>query len=236
MFSATFTRKEFGTRPHHPSQYHGHRRRAQAIERRPSPVTGESDGSAAIADQSPVAHCKIYTARPRVPRDSCQPAKGVSPAGDVWSLRHDAGRNPLRGICPRATRRSGETISRCRPTCPSPSWISCVTRSLVPKPEGRWTVTQIAARLEDRAPVPPQVRTSPRPAQPASRPQVPRPPSGPVTLTVTLFPSRSACFWPQFCSRQNYSGAIPRSPRSPRLPPLHSKSRPRKQYRNRKDP
>lgn len=129
---------------------------------------GESDGSAAIADQSPVAHANLYDPPESAP-GFVPSAKGASPAGDVWSLGMTMVEVLTRNLPVSDAAGQGNDLPL-PAELPEP-FLDIARHSLVPKPEDRWTVAQIAARLENRAPVPPQVRTSPRPAQPASRPQ-----------------------------------------------------------------
>jgi TonB family protein len=129
---------------------------------------GESDGSSAIADQSPVAHANIYDPPESSPGFVPQ-AKGVSPAGDVWSLGMTLVEVLTRNLPVSDAAGQGNDLPL-PAELPGP-FLDIARHSLARKPEDRWTVAQIAARLENRTPVPPQVRTSPRPAQPASRPQ-----------------------------------------------------------------
>ena len=177
---------------------------------------GESDGSSAIGDKSNVAHASLYDPPESAP-GFVPPAKGASPAGDVWSLGMTLVEVLTRNLPSRDAAGQGNDLPL-PADLPEP-FLDIVRHTLVQNPEDRWTVTQIAARLEDRAPASqvsapvPEVRTPPRVAQPASRPQA-APAKRTHTLTVTVFPSPWAfCFWPQFCSRQSYSGALPKSPR-----------------------
>jgi TonB family protein len=128
---------------------------------------GESDGSSAIADQSPVAHANLYGPPESAP-GFVPLAKSVSPAGDVWSLGVTLVEVLTRNLPARDAAGQGDDLPL-PAELPEP-FLDIARHSLVPKPEDRWTVAQIAARLENRATAP-QVRTPPRPAQPASRPQ-----------------------------------------------------------------
>ncbi len=129
---------------------------------------GESDGSSAIAAQSPVARANLYGPPESAP-GFIPPAKGVSPAGDVWSLGMTLVEVLTRNLPVSDAAGQGNDLPL-PADLPEP-FLDIARHSLVRKPEDRWTVAQIAARLENRAPVQPEVRTLPRPAQPASRPQ-----------------------------------------------------------------
>ena len=121
---------------------------------------GESSGS------TPEAHVDAYNP-PESSPGFIPPAKGVSPSGDVWSL----GMTLVEVLTQKLPASNAAAKGSDLPLpaeLPEP-FLDIARHSLVPKPEDRWTVAQIAARLESRAPVP-QVRTPPRPAQPA-RPQ-----------------------------------------------------------------
>ncbi len=128
---------------------------------------GESAGS------TPDAHVDAYDPPECVP-GFVPPAKGVSPAGDVWSLGMTLVEVLTQHLPARDAARQGNDLPL-PAELPDP-FLDIVRHSLVQKPEDRWTVTQIAARLENRAPAPQvsapasEVRTPPRPAQPA-RPQ-----------------------------------------------------------------
>ena len=128
---------------------------------------GELDGSSAIADQSPVAHANLYDPPESAP-GFVPPAKGASPAGDVWSLGMTLVEVLTRNLPVSDAAGRGNDLPL-PAELPEP-FLDIARHSLVRKREERWTVAQIAARLENRAPAP-QVRTLPRPTQPASRPQ-----------------------------------------------------------------
>jgi TonB family protein len=134
---------------------------------------GESAGSSAIADQSTVVHRDRYDPPESAP-GFVPPAKGVSPAGDVWSLGL-ALVEVLTQHLP-ALDAAGQGSDLPLPAELPEPFLDIARHSLLQKPEDRWTVAQIAARLENRVPAPqvgapvPEVRTPVRPAQPA-RPQ-----------------------------------------------------------------
>ncbi len=128
---------------------------------------GESDGSSAIADQSPVAHANLYDPPESAP-GFVPPANGVAPACDVWSLGMTLVEVLTRNLPVSDAAGQGNDLPL-PAELPEP-FLDIARHSLVRRPEDRWTVAQIAARLENRAPVP-QVRTPSRPVQRASRPQ-----------------------------------------------------------------
>ena len=128
---------------------------------------GESGRSSAIADQSPLAHGNLYGPPESAP-GFVPPATGVSPAGDVWSLGMTLVEVLTRNLPVNDAAGQGNDLPL-PADLPEP-FLDIARHSLVRRPEDRWTAAQIAARLENRAPAP-QVRTLPRPAQPASRPQ-----------------------------------------------------------------
>jgi eukaryotic-like serine/threonine-protein kinase len=129
---------------------------------------GESAGS------TPDAHVDAYGPPESAP-GFVPPAKGVSPAGDVWSL----GMTLVEVLTQHlpASDAAGQGNDLPLPAELPEPFLDIARHSLAQKPEDRWTVTQIAARLENRAPAPqlgapaPDVRTPPRPAQQPPRPQ-----------------------------------------------------------------
>jgi TonB family protein len=133
---------------------------------------GESDGTSAIGDKSHLAHASLYDPPESAP-GFVPPGKGASPAGDVWSLGITLVEVLTRNLPSRDTAGQGNDLPLSA-DLPEP-FLDIARHSLVRDPEDRWTVTQIAARLENQAPASqvsaPEVRTPPRPVQPASRPQ-----------------------------------------------------------------
>jgi TonB family protein len=100
-----------------------------------------------------------------------------SPAGDVWSLGMTLVETLTQNL---PVVRTAEQLDPLIPeTLPEP-FLDIVRHCLVRHPEGRWTVAQIAARLEGRVPVP-QVRTVPPQARtPLLAPQAIGPSSRPI--------------------------------------------------------
>jgi TonB family protein len=96
------------------------------------------------------------------------PAKGVSPAGDVWSLGITLVEVLTQRLPARDAAEQGND-PQLPPELPEP-FLDITRHCLRRNPEDRWTLSQIAARLENLSPVR-QVRTPARPAQPADRPQ-----------------------------------------------------------------
>lgn len=125
---------------------------------------GESAGS------TPEAHANPYGPPESAP-GFVPSAKGVSPAGDVWSLGMTLVEVLTRNVPARDAAGQGNDLPL-PVELPEP-FLDIARHALVPKPEDRWTVAQIAIRLEDRAPAPQvsapaaEVRTPARPAQPA---------------------------------------------------------------------
>ena len=106
---------------------------------------GESAGS------TPDAHVDAYDPPESAP-GFVPPAKGVSPAGDVWSLGMTLVEVLTRHLPARDAAGQGNDLPL-PAELPEP-FLDIARHSLVQKPEDRWTVTQIAARLENRAPAP----------------------------------------------------------------------------------
>jgi len=135
---------------------------------------GESAGSSAISSQSPVADANLYDPPENAP-GFVPPGKGASPAGDVWSLGMTLVEVLTQHLPARDAAGQGNDLPL-PAELPEP-FLDIARHSLVQKPEDRWTVTQIVARLANRASTPqvsapaPEVRTPVRSAQPASRPQ-----------------------------------------------------------------
>ena len=139
---------------------------------------GESAGS------TPVAHVDAYDPPESAP--GFPPGKGVSPAGDVWSLGMTLVEVLTQHLPARDAAGQGNDLPL--PAGLPEPFLDIARHSLVQKSEDRWTVAQIAARLENRAPAShvsapvPEVRTPPRPAQqpprlqaaPAQRPHANR--------------------------------------------------------------
>ena len=150
---------------------------------------GESAGG------TPHAHVDAYGPPESAP-GFVPPANGVSPAGDVWSLGTTLVEVLTQHLPANDAAGQGNDLSL--PAELPETFLDIARHSLVQKPEDRWTVPQIAARLENRAPAAqvsapvPEVRSPLRPAQPA-RPQsepVPRPNANryavPVAVGVVL--------------------------------------------------
>ncbi len=118
------------------------------------------------ADSTPDAHVDAYDPPESAP-GFVPPAKGVSPAGDVWSL----GMTLVEVLTQHLPASDAAGQGKDLPAGLPEPFLDIARHSLAQKPEDRWTVAQIAARLENRAPAPlasapvPEARTSPRPAQ-----------------------------------------------------------------------
>ena len=123
--------------------------------------TGESAGI------RPGAHVDAYGPPESLPGFS-PPAKGVSPAGDVWSLGITLAEVLTQRLPARDEAGQGND-PQLPAELPEPFLDiarHCLRRNL----EDRWTLSQIAARLENLSPVR-EIRTPARPAQPIARPQ-----------------------------------------------------------------
>jgi TonB family protein len=105
-------------------------------------------------------------------------AETMSPAGDIWSLGMTLVETLTQNL---PVARTAEQQDPLLPqTLPEP-FLDIARHCLLRHPQGRWTVAQIAARLEGRAPAPqarttlPRARTPVRAPQPIARPS--RPPA-----------------------------------------------------------
>jgi TonB family protein len=102
----------------------------------------------------------------------------MSPAGDVWSLGMTLVETLTQNL---PVARTVEQQDPLLPQTLTEPFLDIARHCLLRHPQGRWTVAQIAARLEGCAPVPqvrtmpPQARTPVRPPQPFARPS--RPPA-----------------------------------------------------------
>jgi TonB family protein len=111
----------------------------------------------------------------------------VSPAGDVWSLGMTLVETMTQNL-PAA--RTAEQPGLLIPLSLQEPFLDIARHCLLLQPQGRWTVDQIAARLEGRAPVPqtqsipPAVRTPLSATQPTPRPS--RPPAKRRSNTVPI--------------------------------------------------
>jgi TonB family protein len=141
---------------------------------------GESAGN------TPGAHVDAYGPPESLPGFS-PPAKGVSPAGDVWSLGITLVEVLTQRLPARDEAEQGND-PQLPPDLPEP-FLDIARHSLLRNPEDRWTFIQIAARLENLNPLR-QVRTPARPARPASPPQAMpvkrRPYAIPIAIGVLL--------------------------------------------------
>jgi TonB family protein len=104
----------------------------------------------------------------------------ISPAGDVWSLGMTLVETLTQNL---PVVRTAEKQDPLLPQSLQDPFLDIARHCLHRQPHGRWTVSQIAARLEDRAPMP-QART-PLPApQPIA--QLPRPAAKRRSYTVPI--------------------------------------------------
>src|SRR6266853_2581621 len=121
-------------------------------------------------------------------------SKALSPASDVWSLGMTLVETLTQNLPAARTAKQQELLVP--PTLPEP-FLDIARHCLVRDPQERWTVVQIAARLQERTPAPQvrapllQPRAPARPPQPKamrlSRPPVKRHGYGiPVTAGVVL--------------------------------------------------
>jgi len=96
----------------------------------------------------------------------------MSPAGDVWSLGMTLVETLTQNL---PDFRTGEQQDLLLPQSLQEPFLDIAKHCLLLQPQNRWTVTQIAARLEGRVPIrqtqsiPPNVRTPLPPAQPIAR-------------------------------------------------------------------
>jgi TonB family protein len=97
-------------------------------------------------------------------------AESISPAGDVWSLGMALIETLTQNLPD--VRAAGNYDLLPSLALPEP-FLDIVRHCLVWDPPGRWTIAEIAARLQNPTPLP-QPRTSVRRPQPAERPQGPR--------------------------------------------------------------
>jgi TonB family protein len=103
---------------------------------------------------------------PENARESIPVAEAMSPAGDVWSL----GMTLVETLTQKLpVARAAEQQDPLLPQTLSQPFLEIARHCLVRQPQGRWTVDQIAARLQDRTPVP-QARIPARAPRPAARP------------------------------------------------------------------
>jgi serine/threonine protein kinase len=128
---------------------------------------GESAGDPAAPATYPGAHANTYDP-PESATGFIAPVKGLSPAGDVWSL----GMTLVEALTQHLPAQSpaGQGDDPSVPQALPEPFLDIARHCLLRDPESRWTVAKIAARLEDRSPVP-QAPTLVRPAPPATRPQ-----------------------------------------------------------------
>jgi len=178
---------------------------------------------------------------PEYARGVIPAAETVSPAGDVWSLGMALIETLTRSL-PDA-RRSGQGDPLPSPALQEP-FLSIVGHCLVSHPEGRWTVADILARLQNRTPLPvPQPRTPVRSAQPEKR-QSPLPAKRPgyaIPLAVGFV--LAAIFvgtklFHHSSSAAQYSGGVVEQPAAPaaQKPEEHPILAPRpNKIENRKD-
>jgi TonB family protein len=100
-------------------------------------------------------------------------AAAMSPAGDVWSLGMTLVETLTQNL---PVARAAEQQDPLLPQSLSEPFLDMARHCLLRQPQDRWTVDQIAARLQDRTPVTqapvqaPQARTRLRPAHPVAQP------------------------------------------------------------------
>jgi TonB family protein len=93
-------------------------------------------------------------------------AEAMSSAGDVWSLGMTLVETLTQNLP--VVRAAEQPVPLLPQALPQP-FLEIARHCLVRRPQGRWTVDQIAARLQDRTPVP-QARIRARALQPVARP------------------------------------------------------------------
>jgi TonB family protein len=117
---------------------------------------------------------------PENAREAMPVAEAMSPAGDVWSL----GTTLVETLTQKLpVARAAEQQDPLLPQALPQPFLEIARHCLVRQPQGRWTVDQIAARLQDRTPVP-QARTRARAPQPVARP--PRPVTKHLSYAMTV--------------------------------------------------
>ena len=94
---------------------------------------------------------------PEMARDILAMSPAMSPAGDVWSLGMTLVETLTQNLPVIRTAQQQDPVFP--QSLPEP-FLDIARHCLIRRPEGRWTIVQIAARLEDPAPLP-QVQTKP---------------------------------------------------------------------------
>jgi TonB family protein len=94
-------------------------------------------------------------------------SQAISPAGDVWSLGMTLVETLTRSLPVVPT---AEHLDPQIPRSLQQPFLEIARHCLLRRPEGRWTVAQIVARLEDNSPVPPTHARSLQTYPPASAP------------------------------------------------------------------
>lgn len=124
---------------------------------------GESLGGA--VDQTPYDPPEIARSVVPIPQT-------ISPAGDIWSLGM-ALVETLTQSLPEV--RTGEQLDPVIPQSLQEPYLDIARHCLLRRPEDRWSVGQIVARLEGKAPVPTARTPSPKPCAPVgARPGISR--------------------------------------------------------------
>ena len=121
---------------------------------------------------------------PEIGRDVTPGSQSISPAGDVWSLGMTLVETLTQNL-PEV--RIGEQRDPHLPQTLQEPFLDIARHCLHRNPEGRWTVAQIAARLQGRAPMPEARRSLPAPqrvSQPARRPTRLRSYMAPIAVGV----------------------------------------------------
>jgi len=155
-------------------------------------------------------------------------SKAMSPASDVWSLGMTLVETLTQSLPAARTAKQQELLVP--PTLPEP-FLDIARHCLVRDPQERWTVVQIAARLQERTPAPQvrapmlQSRAPARPPQPTatrlSRPLAKRHGYGiPVTAGVVLV-LVAIVAWPRLSHRHSEAPSAPAvALEQPPVPPV----------------
>jgi TonB family protein len=124
---------------------------------------------------------------PEYDGDISSASQTMSPAGDVWSLGMTLVETLTQNL---PDLRSSDQKDPVLPKSLQEPFLDIARHCVVRNPQGRWTVAQIATRLEGRAPKPqvrtisPEVRTSLLETQPIARPS--RPPTNRRVYAVPI--------------------------------------------------
>jgi TonB family protein len=105
---------------------------------------------------------------PEIARSVVPVSQAISPAGDVWSLGMTLVETLTQSL---PIVRTAEQLDPVIPQSLQEPFLDITRHCLLRRPEGRWTVGQIAVRLERSAPVSPAGALSPKTHTPVPAPQ-----------------------------------------------------------------